>query len=51
MTFTPTKFDTLLVANRGHLDLDWVRVEFARTGLDSERLDAFEELVRDFYSA
>jgi len=41
----------LLVANRGHLDLDWVRVEFARTGLDSERLDAFEELVRDFYSA
>ena len=40
----------LLLANSGQLDLDWVRSEFARTGLDMDRLDAFEELVRGFYS-
>lgn len=40
----------LLLANDGRLDLDWVRREFTRTGLDSDRLDEFEKLVRDFYS-
>jgi len=41
----------LLLANGGRLDLDWVRSESSRTGLDKDRMDAFEQLVRDFYTA
>ena len=39
----------LLLANANQLDLDWVRTEARQAGIDNERLDAFESLVREFY--
>lgn len=39
----------ILTKNAGMLDLDWVRREADEAGLDEQRLDDFEQLVRDFY--
>lgn len=38
----------ILLANANQLDLDWVRTEARLAGIDEERLDAFEVLVREF---
>ena len=40
----------MLVKNAGLLDLDWVRNEAVEAGLNQQRLDEFEELIRDFYT-
>ena len=39
----------VLLANSRQLDLEWVRTEAFQAGIPSERLDAFEELVREYY--
>ncbi|MDH3718397.1 MAG: nucleotidyltransferase [Planctomycetota bacterium] len=39
----------ILTKNVGGLDLDWVRKEAGEAGLDQQRLDNFEQLVKDFY--
>jgi hypothetical protein len=39
----------ILTKNAGELDLDWVRREASYAGLDQQRLDDFEQLVKDFY--
>ena len=38
----------ILLANTNQLDLGWVRNEARQAGIDDERLDAFEILVREF---
>ncbi len=41
----------LLAANRGQLDLDWIRREWQTVfDADDPRLERFEALVRDFYN-
>ncbi len=41
----------ILVANTGQLDLDWVRTEAQQAGISHDQIAAFEEFVRNFYSA
>jgi hypothetical protein len=41
----------ILTKNAGELELDWVRSEAGEAGLDQQRLEDFELLVKDFYTA
>ena len=41
----------VLLANSKQLDLDWVRTEAFQAGISGERLNAFEDLVREYYIA
>ncbi len=41
----------ILAANAEQLDLDWVRREASLAGLDAQRVDDFESMVREFYVA
>jgi hypothetical protein len=42
--------ESLLAANRGELDLEWIRGELASViPADDPRLDGFNELVDEFY--
>ena len=39
----------VLLANSKQLDLDWVRTEALLAGIPGGRLEAFEELIREYY--
>ena len=39
----------ILLKNAGRLDLAWVRSGAAEVGLDQQRLNDFEQLMRDYY--
>jgi len=39
----------LFERRRFNLNLDWIRLEARQAGIDYERLEAFESLIREFY--
>ncbi len=41
----------VLLTNSKQLDLDWVRMKALLAGIPRERLEAFEQLVREYYIA